>query len=92
MLDLDMSWENGPVGNFFLTVGLVKQTAHVYQTPWTGDIWWGESTAFNIEKTAFSSAGEAKRKMQDSVQRWFQLATYTAETQEDIIWMFTDSL
>jgi len=90
MTDIEFNWEEGEVGNYWLTTGLVERTAHAYQTPWTGEIWWAESTVFGIERTCFESEIAAKTAIEQAAKKWFQLATFKAH--EDHIWIFTDSL
>ena len=89
MIDVEFNWEEGEVGNFWLSVGLIKNTAHVYQTPWTGLIWWVESLVFNIERSGFENIVVAKKAVEQTVEKWFQKATYKPE---DTIWMFADNM
>lgn len=88
-MDLFLNWQEGVVGNHFLSVGLEKDVFHLYQTLWTGETWWAESKAFNIDKVAFESLSLAKLWAENETNKWFAKALYNPD---DGIWSFTDNL
>ncbi len=58
MANIDLTWEEGDVGNWLMRVGLVSKVAHVYKNPWS-PVWVAELKA-NEWVGTFTSAEEAK--------------------------------
>lgn len=92
MIDVEFNWEDGEVSDFWLSVGLVKNTAHLYQTPWTGETWWIESLVFNIDKAGFDNIILAKKAVEQTAIKWFQMANHKSPIQENMNWIFTDNM
>lgn len=78
MTDLEFAWEDGTVGDFWLTIGLNEKSAHVYKTPWTGQNWWADAEFFGLDKGTYPTLLEAQEAVEYAVERWFGKAVYTS--------------
>jgi hypothetical protein len=83
MQSLEYEWDSGEVGDYWLRIGLNYKTAHVYQTPWTGNSWWAEAVGFDLEKINYSSLYDAQDAAENAAERWFSKAIYQTPQYRD---------
>ncbi len=83
MQSLEFEWQKGDVGDYWLRLGLNQRTAHVYQTPWTGQKWWVDAERFDLPKETFDTLWHAQEAAEVAVERWFANAIYRAPRYKD---------
>jgi hypothetical protein len=76
---LEFEWIDGGVGDYWMRVGLNLNAIHIYQTPWTGSVWWVDAELFNIEKgSTYPTLAQAKEIAERHVEDWVARSVYTS--------------
>lgn len=86
MPSLDLQWQEGDVGDWWLRVGRISKIIHIYQNPWS-PLWIIEGASFGLDKEPYAQLAEAKLVAELSFRDWLDGVLYK---EDDDVFIFGD--